>query len=111
AGRMTTQDFITYVIAQVLGAIAGAIVLYLILKGKAAGWNGALGQNGWGPGYLGADGNGGAHIYGGGATVPFPVGLPCGTPRGARQSGSPGSPSGSRLSPSISSASTSPARR
>jgi aquaporin Z len=28
AGRMTTQDFITYVIAQVLGAIAGAVVLY-----------------------------------------------------------------------------------
>jgi glycerol uptake facilitator-like aquaporin len=27
AGRMTTQDFITYVIAQVLGAIAGAVVL------------------------------------------------------------------------------------
>ena len=26
AGRMTTQDFITYVIAQVLGAIAGAVV-------------------------------------------------------------------------------------
>jgi len=31
AGRMTTQDFITYVIAQVLGAIAGAVVLYLPL--------------------------------------------------------------------------------
>src|ERR1700726_267865 len=26
AGRMTTSDFISYVIAQVLGAIAGAIV-------------------------------------------------------------------------------------
>ena len=53
AGRMTTQDFITYVIAQILGAIAGAVVLYLILSGKASGWNGGLGQNGWGPGYLG----------------------------------------------------------
>ncbi len=53
AGRMTMQDFITYVIAQVLGAIAGAVVLYLILSGKASGWNGGLGQNGWGPGYLG----------------------------------------------------------
>jgi glycerol uptake facilitator-like aquaporin len=31
---MTTQDFITYVIAQVLSAIAGAVVLYLILSGK-----------------------------------------------------------------------------
>jgi aquaporin Z len=53
AGRMTTSDFIAYVIAQVLGAIAGAIVLYVILSGKAEGWNGGLGQNGWGPGYLG----------------------------------------------------------
>jgi aquaporin Z len=60
AGRMTTQDFITYVIAQVLGAIAGAVVLYLILSGKASGWNGGLGQNGWGPGYLGEYGMGAA---------------------------------------------------
>jgi aquaporin Z len=53
AGRMSTRDFIAYVIAQVLGAIAGAAVLYLILSGKATGWNGALGENGWGAGYLG----------------------------------------------------------
>jgi aquaporin Z len=53
AGRMSTRDFATYVIAQVLGAIAGAAVLYLILSGKASGWSGSLGQNGWGPGYLG----------------------------------------------------------
>ncbi|HEX2448835.1 MAG TPA: aquaporin [Methyloceanibacter sp.] len=53
AGRMSTQDFIAYVIAQVLGAIAGAAVLYLILSGKASGWNGGLDQNGWGAGYLG----------------------------------------------------------
>ena len=53
AGRMTMSDFISYVIAQVLGAIAGAIVLYIILSGKAAGWTGGLGQNGWGAGYLG----------------------------------------------------------
>lgn len=53
AGRMTMSDFISYVIAQVLGAIAGAVVLYLILSGKLAGWTGGLGQNGWGPGYLG----------------------------------------------------------
>jgi aquaporin Z len=46
---MTTQDFVTYVIGQVLGAIAGAVVLYVILSGKASGWNGRLGQNGWGP--------------------------------------------------------------
>jgi aquaporin Z len=53
AGRMTMSDFISYVIAQVLGAIAAAIVLYIILSGKAAGWTGSLGQNGWGSGYLG----------------------------------------------------------
>jgi aquaporin Z len=53
AGRMTLSDFISYVIAQVLGAIAGAIVLHVILSGKSAGWTGGLGQNGWGPGYLG----------------------------------------------------------
>jgi aquaporin Z len=54
AGRMSMSDFITYVIAQVLGAIAGAAVLYLILSGKAAGWTGGLGQNGWGAGQFGA---------------------------------------------------------
>jgi len=53
AGRMSVGEFISYVIAQVLGALAGAGVLYLILSGKAAGWTGGLGQNGWGPGYLG----------------------------------------------------------
>jgi aquaporin Z len=53
AGRMSVREFISYAIAQVLGAIAGAAALYLILSGKASGWNGGLGQNGWGPGYLG----------------------------------------------------------
>src|SRR4249920_546726 len=53
AGRMSMGDFIAYVIAQVLGATAGAAVLYLILSGKASGWTGALGQNGWGAGYNG----------------------------------------------------------
>lgn len=50
AGRMTMSDFVTYVIAQVLGAVAGALVVYLILSGKASGWGGSLGQTGWGPG-------------------------------------------------------------
>jgi aquaporin Z len=54
AGRMNTGDFVSYVVAQVLGAIVGAAVLYLIVMGKAPGeWHGSLGQNGWGPGYLG----------------------------------------------------------
>jgi aquaporin Z len=63
AGRMTTVDFVRYVIAQVLGAIAGAAVLYLILSGKASGWSGSLGQNGWGPGYLGEYNLTSAFIY------------------------------------------------
>ncbi|MET0530916.1 MAG: MIP family channel protein [Microvirga sp.] len=53
AGRMSMGEFISYAIAQILGAIAGAAVLYLILSGKASGWTGALGQNGWGTGYNG----------------------------------------------------------
>ena len=53
AGRMSASDMISYWIAQVLGAIVGAAVLYLILSGKAQGWSGGLGQNGWGAGYLG----------------------------------------------------------
>ena len=53
AGRLPVGDLVTYVIAQCLGAIAGAAVLWLIMSGKATGWNGGLGANGWGPGYLG----------------------------------------------------------
>jgi aquaporin Z len=53
AGRMQKDEFIHYVIAQVLGAIAGALVLSIILAGKHSGWSGGLGQNGWGSGYLG----------------------------------------------------------
>lgn len=56
AGRMSPGDFVSYVIAQCLGGIAGAGVLYLIVSGKLAGHDLAasgLGQNGWGAGYLG----------------------------------------------------------
>jgi len=53
AGRMSLAEMVTYWVAQVAGAIAGALVLYVILSGKAQGWSGSLGQDGWGPGYLG----------------------------------------------------------
>lgn len=52
AGRMSAGDFAGYVVAQVLGAIVGAGILYLIASGSA-GWNGGLGTNGYGPGYGG----------------------------------------------------------
>ena len=55
ARRMPAGDFISYVVAQVAGAIAGAAILLMIANGKAdysVAVNG-LGQNGYGAGYLG----------------------------------------------------------
>ena len=55
AGRMNARDLGGYVIAQVLGGLAGAAILLLIAQGRDGyqlAKNG-LGQNGWGPGYLG----------------------------------------------------------
>ena len=55
AGRIGRGTFIAYAIAQILGAILGAAVLYLIASGRAGydiAANG-LGQNGFGAGYLG----------------------------------------------------------
>ena len=52
AGRMTISDAISYSIAQIIGAILAAGVLYLIASGST-GWTGGLGANGYGTGYLG----------------------------------------------------------
>ena len=55
AGRMTGGALVTYVAAQLVGAVIGAAVLYLIASGKTGydiAVNG-LGQNGFGVGYLG----------------------------------------------------------
>lgn len=55
AGRMSAGTMLQYWIAQFIGAVLGAAVLYFIATGKAGydlASNG-LGQNGWGPGYLG----------------------------------------------------------
>lgn len=49
AGRMSAKEMVLYWIAQFVGALAGAAVLACI-----AGSTAHLGQNGWGPGYLGA---------------------------------------------------------
>src|SRR5580704_13679080 len=53
AGAMSLADMFRYWIAQVLGAIVGAAVLYIILSGKGQGWSGSLGQDGWGEGNFG----------------------------------------------------------
>jgi len=55
AGRMPLNTMLRYWAAQFVGALLGAGVLYLIATGRAGydlATNG-LGQNGWGPGYLG----------------------------------------------------------
>lgn len=83
AGRMSTSDLVTYVIAQVLGAIVGAAVLYLVLSGKASGWNGSLGQNGWGAGYLGEYNATSAFLYEALGTFVFLVCILGVTQRGA----------------------------
>ncbi len=49
AGRMNAKEMALYWVAQFAGALAGAAVLACIAGGTAHG----LGQNGWGPGYLG----------------------------------------------------------
>ena len=48
AKRMSAREMVIYWAAQFSGALAGAVILALI-AGTAKG----LGQNGWGPGYLG----------------------------------------------------------
>lgn len=55
AGRFPGRDVAGYMIAQVLGAVAAAGALSLIGGSGAGGADAAvnLGQNGWGPGYLG----------------------------------------------------------
>lgn len=59
AGRMSAKDMIGYWVAQVLGALAGALILMIIAGGADSG----LGSNGWGPGYLGGYGMGQALVF------------------------------------------------
>ena len=86
AGRMSSGDFIQYVIAQCLGAIVGAGVLYMIASGKIAGYDVAesgLGQNVWGPAYLGGYGLGAAFLFEVVATFLFVVVILGSTGKGA----------------------------
>ncbi|MFL5182202.1 MAG: aquaporin [Microvirga sp.] len=59
AGRLEMAEAWRYMVAQLLGGIAGAVLLYLLLSGKLAAYDlakGGLGQNGWGPTYGGGYG-------------------------------------------------------
>ena len=56
AGRMGINDMVLYWVAQFLGALAGAGILYVIASGQAGFAmppEHGLGSNGWGEGYLG----------------------------------------------------------
>ncbi len=55
SGRMSAKDMVKYWIAQFIGAAIGAALVYLIASGKAdySLTDNGLGQNGWGPDYLG----------------------------------------------------------
>ncbi|MEO8243138.1 MAG: aquaporin [bacterium] len=56
AGRMRVAGFVAYAVAQIVGAIIGTWIIYMIATGRAdydIATNG-LAQNGFGPGYLGA---------------------------------------------------------
>src|ERR1700760_1741794 len=53
AGRMKTGDMIGYWLGQCAGAIFGAGVLSVIVRGGSGYAAGHLGQNVWGPGYMG----------------------------------------------------------
>ena len=59
AGRMSAKDMVVYWIAQFIGALIGAFILSLIAKTGMSN----LGQNGWGPGYLGEYGMHAALIF------------------------------------------------
>lgn len=65
AGRMSAGALASYVVAQLIGAVVGAAILYAIASGKA-GYDLAvdgLGQNGYGTGYLGEYSLGSALIF------------------------------------------------
>lgn len=47
-GRFEGRDLVPYVVAQVIGAVAGAAVLYLIASGKAGFVAGGFASNGYG---------------------------------------------------------------
>jgi aquaporin Z len=76
AGRMTGKDLVGYIVGQVLGGIAGAGVLATIANGLLSGYSIAasgLGQNGWGPGYIGGYNTSAAMVFEFVATLLFVI--------------------------------------
>ena len=76
AGRMSSKDLMGYIVAQFAGAIAAAGVLLVIVSGSLAGYSVAtrgLGQNGWGPGYIGEYGLTSAIVFEFVATLLFVI--------------------------------------
>ena len=66
AGRMSPADFVGYVIAQVIGGVLAAVVIYVIVMTKTQGYDvsaSGLGQNGWGEGFGGSYGLVGAFLF------------------------------------------------
>ena len=59
SGRMSLKDMGVYWVAQFIGAVLGAFILSTIAQTGMAN----LGQNGWGPGYLGEYGMTAALIF------------------------------------------------
>jgi aquaporin Z len=53
AKRLGLKDMLVYWAAQVLGALAAAGLLWFLAVSGGGAYDGNLGQNGWGPGYLG----------------------------------------------------------
>ena len=86
AGRMSAKDLIGYIIGQGLGGIAAAAVLAIIAGGAAGKCEFAtasLGQNGWGPGYLGGYSLGAAILFEFVATLLFIIVILGSTGKGA----------------------------
>ena len=66
AGRMNARDLLGYIISQCIGALAAAALLFAIVSGRIGGYDIAvsgLGQNGWGPGYIGEYSLGAAMLF------------------------------------------------
>ncbi|NRP13663.1 Aquaporin Z 2 [Aliiroseovarius sp. xm-m-379] len=92
AGRLPSSKALTYILAQLAGAVAGAAILFVIASGKGGGFDvstSGLGQNGWGAGYLGEYNMMSAFVFELVATFLFVVVI-----LGATGSGAPGAVAG-----------------